>query len=397
MARVLFIAGNTRSLIANRGDLIRAMQAAGHEVHALVPEYDLLPEIEELGIEWRTVGLRRTGINPVADAASIRELYRKIRDIRPDKVYAYTIKPVVYGVPAARWAGVPEVYAMITGMGYLFTGESPKQRLLRAVASRLYRFALRRTDAVFFQNPDDRALFAELGILDRRVRPVMVNGSGVHTERFAVAPFPDGPPVFLVIARLLNDKGIIEFVDAARRLKARYPEARFQILGPHDPNLPHAVAHELVESWRRDSAVELLGPQRDVRPFIANAHVYVLPSYREGTPRSVLEAMSMGRPIVTTDAPGCRETVIEGENGFLVPPRSVEPLAAAMERFILQPELIPTMGARSRVIAEEKYDVEKVNRVIMETMRLSDSGAGIRDSEVRGKESGDRELGAVRC
>src|SRR5690606_14800656 len=159
------------------------MQAAGHEVHALVPEYDLLPEIEELGIEWRTVGLRRTGVNPIADSASVRELYREIRRIAPDKVFAYTIKPVVYGVPAARWAGVPEVYAMITGMGYLFTGETLKQRLLRAVASRLYRFALRRTDAVFFQNPDDRALFAELGILDRRVRPVMVNGSGVHTER----------------------------------------------------------------------------------------------------------------------------------------------------------------------------------------------------------------------
>lgn len=383
MPRILFLAGNTRSLIANRGDLIRAMQAAGHEVHALVPDYDLLPEIEELGIAWRTVGLRRTGVNPVADAASIRELYQKIREIRPDKVYAYTIKPVVYGVPAARWAGVPEVYAMITGMGYLFTGETPKQRLLRAVASRLYRHALRRTDAVFFQNPDDRNLFAELGILDRRVQPVMVNGSGVHTSRFAVAPFPEGPPVFLVIARLLGDKGIIEFVDAARRLKARYPEVRFQVLGPHDANLPHSLPLEMVEAWRRDPAIELLGSQRDVRPFIARSHVYVLPSYREGTPRSVLEAMSMGRPIVTTDAPGCRETVVEGENGFLVPPRTVEPLAEAMERFIQEPGLIPSMGARSRVIAEQKYDVDKVNQVIMQTMGL-DSGFGIQDSGFRG-------------
>jgi glycosyltransferase involved in cell wall biosynthesis len=278
VARILFIAGNTRSLIANRGDLVRAMQAAGHEVHALVPEYDLLPEIEELGIAWRAVGLRRAGVNPIADAGSVRELYRHIREIRPDKVFAYTIKPVVYGVPAARWAGVPEVYAMITGMGYLFTGETPKQRLLRAVASRLYRHALRRTDAVFFQNPDDRALFAGLGILRGDVRPVMVNGSGVHTERFAVAPLPDGPPVFLVIARMLGDKGLIEFVEAARRLKARYPEARFQLLGPHDPNLPHALPAELVEQWRRDPAIELLGHQKDVRPFLARSHVYVLPS-----------------------------------------------------------------------------------------------------------------------
>lgn len=371
MATVLFIAGNTRSLIANRGDLVRAMQAAGHEVHALVPAYDLLPEIEDLGIPWRAVNLRRAGVNPLADAASVQELARHIREIRPDKVFAYTIKPVVYGVPAAHWAGVPEVYAMITGMGYLFTGETPKQRLLRAVARRLYRFALRRTEAVFFQNPDDRALFTDLGILDGDVRPVMVNGSGVHMERFPVAPLPDGPPVFLVIARLLGDKGIVEFADAAEWLKARYPEARFQILGPHDPNLPHAVPAAMVEAWRSSPAVELLGHQRDVRPFIEQAHVYVLPSYREGTPRSVLEAMSMGRPIVTTDAPGCRETVVEGENGFLVPPRTVEPLADAMERFIRDPALIARMGARSRAIAEEKYDVNKVNEVILQTMGLT--------------------------
>lgn len=370
MARVLFLAGNTRSLIANRGDLMRAMREAGHEVHALVPEYDLLPEIEELGIPWRAVGLRRAGINPVADAASVRELARHIREIRPDKVFAYTIKPVVYGVPAARWAGVPEVYAMITGMGYLFTGETPKQRALRAVARRLYRYALRRTDAVFFQNPDDQALFAELGILDGAVRPVRVNGSGVHTERFPVAPLPAGPPVFLVIARLLEDKGIVEFVEAARRLKARYPAARFQVLGPHDPGLPHAVPAGMVEVWRSDPAVELLGHRTDVRPFLAASSVYVLPSYREGTPRSVLEAMSTGRPVVTTDAPGCRETVVEGENGFLVPPRTVEPLAAAMERFLEEPALIPAMGARSREIAEAKYDVAKVNAVILEAMGL---------------------------
>lgn len=372
MARVLFIAGNARSLIANRGDLIGAMREAGHEVHALVPSYDLLPEIEGLGIPWRAVGLRRAGLNPVADAASVRELVREIREIRPDKVFAYTIKPVVYGVPAARLAGVPEAYAMITGLGYLFTGETPRQRLLRAAARRLYRHALRRAEAVFFQNPDDQALFEELGILrEGGARPVRVHGSGVSVERFAEAPLPEGPPVFLVIARLLEDKGVAEFAEAAARLKARYPEARFQILGPHDPNLPHAVPAETVEAWRSSPALELLGAQRDVRPFLAAASVYVLPSYREGTPRSVLEAMSMGRPVVTTDAPGCRETVVEGENGFLVPPRTVEPLAAAMERFLHDPALIARMGAASRALAEAKYDVRKVNAVILETMGLT--------------------------
>jgi glycosyltransferase involved in cell wall biosynthesis len=370
VASVLFLAGNTRSLIANRGDLVRSIQAAGHEVQALVPAHDLLPEIEELGIRWQTVSLRRAGVNPIADLQSALELRGLIADIGPDKVFAYTIKPIVYGLPVSRWVGVPEAYAMITGMGYLFTGETLKQRLLRAVACRLYRQALKRADAVFFQNPDDRALFGDLGILGGSVPTVMVNGSGVNTERFRPVELPEAPLVFLVISRLLEDKGLMEFVAASERLKSHYPGVRFQLLGPHDPGLPHAVPASTVEAWRSNPAVELLGHQKDVRPFIERAHVYVLPSYREGTPRSVLEAMSMGRPIITSDAPGCRETVIEGENGFLVPPRTVEPLARAMLRFIEEPSLVPQMGRRSRQIAEEKYDVTKVNGVIMRAMGL---------------------------
>lgn len=371
MARILMIAGNTRSLIANRADLIMAMRAVGHEVHVLVPSYDLLPEIETLGVPWRTVGLRRTTVNPLGDAMTIRELARHIREIGPDKVFTYTIKPVVYGVPAARWVGVPEVYAMITGLGYAFAGESLKQRLLRWAATRLYRHALARTDAVFFQNPDDEADLRELGALASNVRAVRVNGSGVHLDRFPVTPFPEGPPTFLLIARLLLGKGIPEFVEAATRLKTRYPAARFQILGSLDPSLPDAVPAEMVESWAAGSVIELLGFQKDVRPFIAASSVCVLPSrYREGTPRSLLEAMSMGRPIVTTDTPGCRETVIDGENGWLVPPREVAPLEAAMERFIQNPGLLSPMGRRSREIVREKYDVHEVNRRILRTMGL---------------------------
>jgi len=285
-------------------------------------------------------------------------------------VFAYGIKPIIYGLHAARYARVPDVYALITGLGYVFTGQSQKQRILRSLVRRLYRHSLSRCAATFFQNQDDLDLFKELGIVKESSRTVLVNGSGVHTDRFPLAPIPPGAPVFLLVARLLNDKGIIEFVEAATSLKARYPHARFQILGPHDPNLPHAVSASILGSWQQNTAIELLGHQKDVRPFIRSAHVCVLPSYREGTPRSVLEAMSMGRPIVTTDAPGCRETVVEGVNGFLVPPRRVEPLAQAMERFILNPALIEPMGLESRRIAEEKFDVHKVNRVIMETMGL---------------------------
>lgn len=370
MAVILIIAGNARSLIANRGNLIQALRAAGHTVHALIPVYDLLPEVNNLGISWHAVNLRRTGLNPFADLTSTVEIYRRIRDIRPDKVFAYTIKPVIYGLTAAQWAGVRQTYAMITGLGYVFTGRSVKQRLLLAVTRCLYRYSLARTSAVFFQNPDDRQLFNDLNILKKNVKAVLVNGSGVDTERFCFAPVPKGPLIFLVIARMLGDKGLVEFVAAATQLKARHPQVRFQLLGPHDPNLPHALPRPTIEAWQRNPNIELLGHQQDVRPFISAAHVYVLPSYREGTPRSILEAMSIGRPIVTTDVPGCRETVVDGKNGFLVESRSVGPLAAAMEQFIRNPDLLVTMGNQSRAMAVEKYDVKKVNQVIMQTMEL---------------------------
>lgn len=368
------MAGNTRSLIANRGDLIQAMQNAGHEVQAVVPAYDLLSAIEDLGIEWRTVDLDRAGANPWADLCAVGQLFTVIRELDPDKVFAYTIKPIVYGVHVARWAGVDEVYAMITGLGHLFTGDSLKRALLRFIACRLYRSALARADGVFFQNPDDLSLFRSSDLLPDTVPGVLVNGSGVNTDRFAAAPLPDGPLTFLAIARLLDDKGLAEFVEAASRLKPRHPEVRFQILGPHDPALPHALPLNVVKKWRADPVVELLGHQTDVRPFIRRAHVYVLASYREGTPRSVLEAMSMGRPIITSDAPGCRETVVQGDNGLLVPPRTVTPLADAMERFIENPSLVQTMGKRSRQLAETKYDVRKVNAVILETMGVAPPG-----------------------
>ena len=368
--RIVIIAGNARSLIANRGDMIRALKDQGHEVVALVPEYDFLEEVESLGIEYHLLPLRRTGINPLRDVRGLRALVRLLRRLRSDAVFSYNIKPVVYGSLAAALAGVPRRFSMITGMGYLFSGETYRQRGLRSLASLLYRAALRYNDAVFFQNPDDRAMFESMGLLNGRARVVMTNGSGINLERFAFAEPVVEPLSFLLIGRLLQDKGIVEYVEAARALKARYPQVSFRLLGAHDANLPHALPGSVVDEWRQEGVVEYLGPTKDVRPYLSAASVYVLPSYREGTPRSVLEAMATGRPVVTTDAPGCRETVQEGVNGFLVPVKDSGALASAMERFILEPELIGSMGRESRRIAEEKYDVHEVNRVILEAMEL---------------------------
>jgi glycosyltransferase involved in cell wall biosynthesis len=255
---------------------------------------------------------------------------------------------------------------MIEGLGYAFGGVSWQKRPVGLIVRNLYRMALKFSAGVFFLNPDDRDLFLKLGLIPREVKTTLLNGIGVDLDWYSPCVLPDRP-VFLLIARLLVDKGLREYYQAAKQLKSRYPQARFLLAGDLDEN-PMCIRAKELETWRLDGAIEYLGHLDDVRPAFAAARVYVLPSYREGTPRTVLEAMAMGRPIVTTDAPGCRETVVEGRNGFLVPVRDVEALAVAMERFILEPELAERMGKESLAIAREKYDVHKINAVIMRVM-----------------------------
>jgi glycosyltransferase involved in cell wall biosynthesis len=314
--------------------------------------------------------MQRTGTNPLSDLVSMVWLVRLLRRRRPGIVLNYGIKPVIYGGMAARLARVPRIFGMITGLGHAYTTQSVKTRLMRGLVTRLYRIGVSLSERVFFQNPDDEAEFLQRRILKDPTKAVRINGSGVNLDTFPEKPLPEGTPVFLFIGRLLTEKGIAEFVEAATWLKKRHSEARFVAVGPFDPNLPHSVASSDLETWRGLGTVEFIGGVKDVRPWLAQCTVFVLPSYREGTPRSVLEAMSVGRPIVTSDAPGCRETVVDGQNGFLVPPRQAAPLAEAMERFLEDPGLVAKMAAESRRIAEEKYDVRKVNRVILETMGL---------------------------
>ncbi|SHF48069.1 Glycosyltransferase involved in cell wall bisynthesis [Modicisalibacter ilicicola DSM 19980] len=366
---VLFVAGNARSLIANRGDLIREMQDSGMEVAAAVPTRDYLPEVRALGITVFPFDMGRTGINPISDLRALVILARLMMQHKPKAVFSYTIKPVIYGSIAARLAQVPRVYSMVTGLGHVFTTSSLRTRIIRLLVTRLYRLGVSCSDVIFFQNPDDENDFTRLGIVRDRRKIVRVNGSGVDTRLFAREPLPRDAPVFLFIGRMLTEKGIAEFVEAATSVKKRHPEARFIAVGPHDASLPHAVKRAQLEQWKSEDVVEFVDGVKDVRPWLAKCSVFVLPSYREGTPRSVLEAMSVGRAIITSDAPGCRETVVDGSNGFLVPPKATKPLAAAMTRFLESPELMTTMGEASRRIAEEKYDVRKVNRVIMGAMK----------------------------
>jgi glycosyltransferase involved in cell wall biosynthesis len=369
LAKILLIASYAKSLIRFRGRLIQELVGRGHQVIALAPEADYEKDLNELGARYLKLPLGRTGLNPLKDISSLLYLVDVYKELRPDIIFAYTIKPVIYGSLAARMAKVDRVFSMITGLGYAFTGNTVKQRVLLSLIKLLYKISLKKNEAVFFQNRDDLHLFNSLGLLHKKEQAVVINGSGVDLEYYNYLKYEKSASSFLIIARLLKDKGIAEFVEAARILKPVYPDVTFNILGP--PDCSHAaIPRRELELWTADGTVNYLGESDDVRPFIADSSVYVLPSYREGTPRSVLEAMSMGRPIITTDAPGCRETVRPGENGFLVPVKNSNALAEAMEYFILHPEKVATMGWASRKLAEEKYDVHKVNRAILETLDI---------------------------
>ncbi|MDW7746927.1 glycosyltransferase family 4 protein [Halomonas sp.] len=367
----MILAGNARSLIANRGDLIRDMRAAGLEVAAAVPTADYLPEVEELGITIYPVTMGRTAINPMHDLKYLLVLRKLLRRVRPRVVFCYTIKPVVYGSLAAKLAGVPRIYSMITGLGHVFTTENARNRRLQKIIAVLYRSGLSANRKVFFQNPDDLQEFLDRGMLKDCSKAVRTYGSGVDMQRFAREPLPEGGITFLFIGRLLTEKGVAEFCEAARQLKGDYPEVRIVAVGPHDPNLPHACASKDLDKWKTEGVVEFVGGVSDVRPWIKACSVFVLPSYREGTPRSVLEAMSMGRAIITSDAPGCRETVVDGVNGFLVTPRKSLPLADVMRRFLEEPELVERMGDASWQLVQHHYDVRKVNRGILDAMELT--------------------------
>lgn len=370
--KIMVIAGLAESLINFRGPLLAAFQAKGLKVHVAAPNIfengAVWQKLQALGYVVHNVPMHRTGTNPMADAFTLWQLWRLMRHIQPTHVLGYTIKPVIYGTLAAWLAGVPRRFALITGLGYAFQGQANARGCLRVLVQRLYGLALRRSNKVFFQNPDDQALFRSLGLLPPGTPSCVVNGSGVDVAAFAVVPVPPVPH-FLLIARLLGDKGVREYAQAAQRIRSLYPQARFSLVGWLDEN-PDAIAQSELDAWVQAGTLDFWGRLSDVRPAIEVCSVYVLPSYREGTPRTVLEAMAMGRAVITTDAPGCRETVIDGENGFLVPVQSVDALAEAMAYFITDPTLAARMGHRGRQLAEDKYDVHKVNAVMLKEMGL---------------------------
>ena len=372
--KIAIIGSQAFALWNFRGPLIQEIVRRNLEVYALAPDYDdeTLEKVRQLGAKPVPYRLSRTGLNPFRDAWSFLGLTFTLRRIKPDVTFCYTIKPVIYGTLAGWILGIPRRFAMITGLGYAFTvpeeGDEWKRRVVRRIAQFLYKLALRKTTKVFFQNPDDLNEFVQKGLVYPE-KAFLLGPTGVDLEVFTPTPPVTDPITFLLAARLLREKGVLEFVEAARQIKAKYPDTRFVLLGGLDTN-PGAISKREVEGWVKEGLIEWPGYVGDVRPYIAQASVFVLPSYREGFPRSIQEAMAMARPIITTDAPGCRETVVPGVNGILVPVRDVDALVSAMERFINEPGLIERMGKESRRIAEERFDVHKINKTLLEEMHL---------------------------
>ncbi len=371
MAKVLIIAGYASSLYIFRGPLIRTLKEK-HQVSTTAPfdSNEVSEKVKSLGVDYYPNSFQRAGMNPLADLKASNELRKIIEMVAPDYVLAYTIKPVIFGLSAAMKAGVKNTYALITGLGSGFDQNSFKQRLLYLLIKRLYRNSLKRSSGVIFQNPDDRKFFLDHEIIRKDQNTEVVNGSGVDLDYF----YPSSPKTsqisFLLVARMVREKGVVQFVNVARRVKLNFPETTFELLGWVDEN-PNSLSRDDIRNWEDEGVITYHGAVNDVRPFIANSSVFVLPTYyREGTPRTILEAMSMQKPIITTNTPGCKETVVNGMNGFLVAPKDEKELYDKVVYFINNPKEIDRMGKESLRIARQKYDVAKVNAQLIEFMGL---------------------------
>ncbi|QUG40589.1 glycosyltransferase family 4 protein [Psychrobacillus sp. INOP01] len=367
--KIAVLSSHTSSLFWFRMDMMKDFIKEGHTVIALgsEPEAKWKREFEQYSIDYRQLNVERNGMNPLRDLSTLRALNKFMKKEKPDKIFTYQAKTIVYGSIAAKVNGISEVYPLIAGLGSIFRGKGFKNIIVKSIMKLEYWIACKCSKKVFFQNHDDKNEFIQNGLI-KDEKTVIINGSGVNLEKFKQTLLPE-ETVFLFIGRLIKDKGIIEYLEACKQIKNKFPHVRCLLVGPYDSN-PSALKPEELQPYIDTNIIEYFGEQSDVRPFIAQCSTYLLPSYHEGTPKTVLEAMAMGRAIITSDAPGCRETVIDGENGYLVKVKDVQGLVDKMDYLINHQDISRLMGNESAKIAIEKYDVKIVNEAIMQTMEL---------------------------
>ena len=365
MAKVLLFANTDWYLYNFRLNLAKALRALGYEVVLISPPGEFQQLLQKNGFSWIPFPLSRQGFNPFMELETLWRLIHLYRQVRPDIVHHFTIKPVIYGSLAARFLSIPGIINSITGLGHLFIDPGIHTRLLRNIAKWLYRISLRRTH-VIFENPADRDIFIKNKFL-KAGQTHLILGTGVDTEKFYPSRREADVPVVLFASRFLTTKGLPEFVEAAQILKQKGVRGRFAIAGTTDPGNPASISQAQIDSWKQSGLTEWWGWQADMPAALAKADIFCLPSYREGVPNALIEACASGLPIVTTDVPGCRDVVTDGLNGFLVPPRDPQALAEALEKLLIDPDLRSRMGEMGRQFALENFSL---NLAIQQTLSV---------------------------
>ncbi|MGE4370501.1 MAG: glycosyltransferase family 4 protein, partial [Burkholderiaceae bacterium] len=372
---ILLLSAHARSLINFRGPLLKDLLAKGLHVHVAAPDIDadkkIASALSALGVVSHNLALNRASFNPLSDIYSFINIILLLIRIKPDFIFTYNIKPVLYGCMAARIARIPVRTALITGLGYAFSeSKSLKSSIAQRITRTLYRKALKSATLVIFQNQDDPADLKREGILDSHTNYVVVGGSGVDTQHFTYKTRTNAQPRFLMLSRLLIEKGVRDYVDAAKIVKSIHPKVDFVLAGEIDSN-PNSIKQEELDSWIANNDICYLGRIPDVREELSSCTAFVLPSYyREGIPRTILEALASGRPVITTNSVGCKEPIEEGLNGFLVPPKSPQLLAERMLILIHDQALAEKMGASAREVAENCYDVRIINSTMLSKMGI---------------------------
>lgn len=360
MKKILFVVNALEFFLSHRLPLAVAANKAGYKVHIASADGTGVKKISQLGFEHHVIDIARSGQNPLKELLSIVQLFRVFQKIRPQIVHLITIKPVLYGGLAARFAGVDGVVAAVSGLGTVFLSQSGLAGLRKTFISFLYRQAFRQKKlAVIFQNPDDRQVLLDIGALSLD-QSRLIRGSGVDLLDYPCLPELEGTPVVVMAARLLRDKGIYEYVEAARILRQRGIDACFRLIGAPDAGNPSSIGQSQLDAWSAEGVVELLGYRSDISQQYAVATIVCLPSYREGLPKSLVEAAACGRAVVTTDVPGCRDAIELDVSGLLVPVKDAEALADALQRLIESPALRQCMGSAGRVLAEREFAIEKI-------------------------------------
>jgi glycosyltransferase involved in cell wall biosynthesis len=358
--KIVYLVSEDWYFCSHRLPLGIAAQEAGAKVVVATRVNDHRTQIEAAGLRIAPIEMQRSGTNPFIDFATIRQITDLYRREKPDLVHHVALKPILYGGYAAKRAGVPTIVNAVTGMGFIFISNSLFARTARPLIARAQRALMNRANTrTILQNPDDAEMYTKrIGVSPDHL--TIIPGAGVDIDQFAVVPEPFAVPTAVCVSRMLRDKGIHELVAATRLLHAKGVELRVRLVGPTDDN-PASIPRATLAEWNREGVVEVVGPSKDIAGEYARAHIAVLPSYREGLPKSLLEAAACGRPMVATDVPGCREVCINGETGLRVPARTVEPLAKALERLVLNPSLRQRFGENARHLAETIFAEKIIN------------------------------------